>query len=115
MGRGTEAMRSILLLGVPALVFAGHRVELSALVHPRSEVVTNSISIAAEPDRVWANLRSFDSLTGRKPALMHIGLPVPVRCTVQANGKGSKPTCYFDQGSMEETVAKWQPPYRMGL
>ena len=57
---GGIALRSIVFLAVPTLVVAGHRVELSTLVHPRQEVVTSSVWLAAEPDQVWMALRSFD-------------------------------------------------------
>lgn len=110
-----DTMKSIVFLSVPLLVFAGHRVELSTLTHPRQEAVTSSIWIAAEPDRVWADLQSFDSLTGEKPVLMYIGLPIPVRCTMQGSGQGAKRTCYFDRGYIEETVTEWLPPSRMRL
>jgi hypothetical protein len=107
--------KSIIFLSVPLLVFVGHRMELSTLIHPRQETVTSSIWIAAKPDQVWADLRSFDSLTAQRPALMYIGLPVPVRCTMQGSGQGAKRTCYFNQGYIEETVTEWLPPTRMGL
>jgi hypothetical protein len=109
------AMKSIVFLSVPLLVCAGHRVELSTLIHPRQEAVTSSIWLAAEPDRVWADLRSFSSLTGEKPVLMYIGLPVPLRCTMQGSGQGAKRTCYFEHGYIEETVTEWLPPNRMRL
>lgn len=46
---------------------------------------------------------------------MHIGLPVPERCEMQGRGVGAKRTCYFDHGSIEETVLEWDPPVRMKL
>jgi hypothetical protein len=114
--RGTgRVTKSIIFLSVPLLVFVGHRMELSTLIHPRQETVTSSIWIAAKPDQVWADLRSFDSLTAQRPALMYIGLPVPVRCTMQGSGQGAKRTCYFNQGYIEETVTEWLQPTRMGL
>jgi hypothetical protein len=113
--RGGGALKSIIFFSMPLLVFAGHRVELSTLVHPRQETVTSTIWIAAPPGKVWADLRSFDSLTAEKPALMYIGLPVPLRCTMQGSGQGATRTCYFNQGYIKETVIEWQPPARMRL
>jgi hypothetical protein len=109
------AMKSIVFLSVPLVIFAGHRVEMSTLVHPRQEIVTSSIWLPAKPDQVWADLQSFDSLTAEKPLLMYIGLPVPIRCTMQGRGPGAKRTCYFNRGSIEETITEWQPPNRMRL
>jgi len=108
-------MKSIVFFSVPLLVFVGHRVELSTLVHPRQEAVTSSIWLPAEPSQVWSALRSFDSLTAQKPALMYVGLPIPVRCTMQGDGLGARRVCYFDRGYIEETVIEWSPPTRMRL
>jgi hypothetical protein len=114
-GGGANATKSIVFLSVPLLVFAGHRIELSTLIHPRPETVTSSTWFQAEPDQIWIDLQSFDSLTAQKPLLMYIGLPIPVRCTMQGSGQGAKRTCYFDHGYIEETVTEWQPASRMRL
>jgi hypothetical protein len=108
-------LASFAFLAMPLLIFAGHRAEISALIHPRQELVTSTIRLAASPDQVWADLRSFDSLGGKKPFLMYIGLPIPVRCVTQGSGEGSKRTCYFNHGYIEETVTEWSPPNRMRL
>jgi len=103
------------ILSMPLLILVGHRVELKTLVHPRQEIVTTTIHLAADPATVWSELRSFDSLHGEKPWLMHFGLPVPQRCTMTGTGVGAKRTCYFDQGYIEETVTEWSPPNTMQL
>jgi hypothetical protein len=106
---------SAVVLSMPLLILAGHRVELKTLVHPRQEIVTTTIHLAADPPAVWNELRSFDSLQGEKPWLMHLGLPVPQRCAMVGTGVGAKRTCYFDQGYIEETVTEWSPPNTMQL
>jgi hypothetical protein len=113
-GKGST-FPSIMLLSMPLVIFAGHRVELSTLVHPRTEVVTSTVQISAPPDRVWTDLESFDSVIAEKPLLMHIGLPVPERCVMKGTGVGAKRTCYFDRGYIEETVIEWSPPALMRL
>lgn len=113
-GNGTT-LTSVLLLSMPILIFTGHRIELSTLNHPRSEIVTSTIRLPADPTHVWSELQSFDSLSGEKPFLMYIGLPIPVRCTMLGRGPGAKRTCYFDHGSIEETVIEWSPPNLMRL
>jgi hypothetical protein len=105
----------IVFLALPLAIWAGHRTEVSTLIHPRTEVVTSTVRLASSPNQVWSDLRSFDSLEGEKPLLMYVGLPIPVRCVTQGNGQGAKRTCYFDHGSIEETVTDWSPPNRMGL
>jgi hypothetical protein len=115
LGSDGAVFPSIVLLAMPLLIVAGHRVELSTLVHPRTEVVTSSVQIEAPVDRVWADLQSFDTVIAKKPFLMHIGLPVPMRCVEKGTGVGAKRTCYFDRGSIEETITQWSPPTLMGL
>lgn len=115
IGNSGAALPSVLMLCMPLMIFAGHRAELSTLVHPRTEVVTSSVRIAAPIDQAWADLQSFDSVIAEKPLLMHIGLPVPMRCVEKGTGVGAKRTCYFDRGSIEETVLEWSPPTLMRL
>ena len=114
-GGSGPTFTSLLLLSMPLLILTGHRIEVSTLIHSRQEVVTSTIRLPADPGSVWNDLQSFDSLAGEKPALMYIGLPVPVRCTLQGRGVGAKRTCYFDHGSIEETVIDWRPPNVMRL
>jgi hypothetical protein len=106
---------SVVLLSLPLLILAGHRVEVSTLIHPRREVVTSTIRLAADPRQVWSALRSFDSVAGERPFLMYVDLPIPVRCVMEGSGPGAKRTCYFDRGYIEETVIEWSPPSLMRL
>jgi len=115
LGRDPAMFRSVVFLALPLLIVGGHRAEDASWKHPRQEVVTNSIRLSAPPDQVWANIQSLDSLGGRKPLLMYVGLPIPMRCEMKGTGVGAKRTCYFDHGYIEETVLEWSPPYRMRL
>jgi hypothetical protein len=114
-GKAGPTFTSLVLLSMPLLIFTGHRIELSTLTHPRQEIVTDTIRLSADPSHVWNDLRSFDSLQGKKPLLMYIGLPIPMRCDMQGTGLGAKRTCYFDHGSIEETIIEWVPPNLMRL
>jgi len=115
LGGNNVTFTSIVLLFMPLLIHAGHRVELSTLVHPRREIVTSTIKIAAEPVDVWTDLLSFDSLSAKKPWLMYVGLPIPMRCVMEGSGIGAKRTCYFNHGYTQETVIEWSPPNVMHL
>ncbi len=106
---------SVVLLSMPLVILAGHRVEVVTLTHPRQEVVTSTIRLPADPGQLWSALRSFDSLAARKPLLMYIGLPIPVRCVMEGSGPGAKRTCYFDHGYIQEKVIEWSPPNVMLL
>lgn len=114
-GSSDTTFTSIILVAMPLLIFAGHRLEVSNPIQARRQTVISTIRIPAEPTQVWAELESFDSLGGEKPFLMHIGLPIPVRCVLEGSGRGAKRTCYFDHGYIRETVVEWSPPYVMLL
>jgi hypothetical protein len=105
----------IILLAVPALVFGGHRLEMKNFTQARTQSVTTTVHLSATPEEVWANIQSLDKLAGAKPLLMYVGLPIPQRCELKGTSVGSKRICYFDQGSIEETVLDWDPPRRMRL
>jgi hypothetical protein len=99
----------------PLLIFAGKKMEQPKLMQARQEVISDSILLPASPERVWANIQSIDSIDVPKPFLMHIGLPVPQRCTLERTGVGARRTCYFDNGLIEETITAWDPPHKMQL
>jgi len=109
-GGGTA---TILLL--PLVIFGAHWAERPMLEHIRTETVTTSVHVAAEPATVWGMIESIDSIHGPKPWLMRIGLPVPVRCALEREGVGAKRVCYFEDGTIEERVSEWSPPNRMRL
>jgi hypothetical protein len=114
-GGNDATFTSIVLLAMPLLIFAGHRLEVSNPIQARRQTVISTIRIPADPAQVWAELQSFDSLTGDKPFLMHVGLPIPMRCVLEGSGRGAKRTCYFDHGYIQETVLEWSPPNVMLL
>jgi len=99
----------------PIIVLAGHQLERPALDTVRRETISSSIFLAAQPEEVWTSIQSIDSINADKPWLMHFGLPVPLRCTLERKGVGAKRTCYFENGFIEETITEWGPPYSMQL
>lgn len=105
----------LVLLTGPLLLFGGHQLEVRNFTQARTQSVTTTMHLDAKPEEVWANIQSLDSLRGRKPLLMHIGLPIPQKCVLKGASVGSKRICYFDQGSIEESVLEWDPPRKMRL
>jgi F0F1-type ATP synthase assembly protein I len=105
----------VFLLLTPVLIFAGHDAERQGADNARRETVSNSIRIQAPAEEVWTHIQSLDSIDARKPWLMHFGLPVPLRCSLERKGVGAKRTCYFENGFIEEIVTEWAPPYSMRL
>lgn len=113
-GNHTTTMGALLLIG-PMLIFATNRMERPRLDTPRIEVVETSVKVPDSPERVWSRILTVDNVVASKPFLMHIGLPIPERCSLAGRGVGAKRTCYFNNGYIAETITAWNPPYYMGL
>ncbi len=111
----TAVMNTCVFLAGPTLILGSHMLETKTFPEPRVQRIATSMHLRATPEQVWANIQSLDSLAGTKPLLMYLGLPIPQRCVLQGTAVGSKRTCYFDQGSIEETILEWNPPRRMRL
>jgi hypothetical protein len=110
--RGTTAL---LLALTPLLILAGQRAEQPSLDEVRRETISDSVVIEASPEEVWRNVQSIDRVDVSKPWLMYIGLPIPIRCTLERTGVGAKRTCYFNNGFIQETITEWSPPQLMRL
>jgi hypothetical protein len=110
-----KAPKSLALLVLPAVIVIGHQVELKTAGQPRASIVKTTLWLAAPPQQVWPYVQRVDSIAGSRPLLMHVGLPIPQRCVLSGTAVGSKRTCYFDKGYIEESILEWQPPYHMRL
>jgi len=110
-----KAPTSTALLLLPILIFGSRQVELKTAGQPREAMVKTTIWLPAPPEQVWRQIQMVDSISGAKPLLMHVGLPIPQRCVLSGTAVGSKRTCYFDKGYIEESILEWQPPYHMRL
>ncbi|HBT22647.1 MAG TPA: hypothetical protein DEA68_08415 [Verrucomicrobiales bacterium] len=87
------------------LVAAVDKAEEPRRASPAAVTISDSIRIAATADRIWEALGRFESMDGAKPFLLQLGvLPVPRRCTLEGEGKGSVRTCYFDKGTITQEV-----------
>jgi hypothetical protein len=105
----------LIVLAAPVLVFGSNHLEMKSFARVRTQSVTTTMHLQATPQEVWSSIQSLDKVEGRKPILMYLGLPVPQKCVLQGTAVGSKRTCYFDQGFIEETILEWDPPRRMRL
>jgi hypothetical protein len=106
---------SVLFVLPVALLSVGKQIERPMLDHPRTEIVSSTVRVADTPEHTWAYIQSIDSIQSKKPWLMHVGLPIPQRCTLERTGEGARRTCYFDHGYIEETVTQWERPNYMEL
>jgi len=111
-----SAGAGLMLALIPLTILAGQGAEQNSLQRPRYETISSSITLQAKPEEVWRDILSIDSIHAKRPWMMHVGLPIPVRCAFQRpGGVGAKRTCYFENGYIEETVVAWEPPREMRL
>lgn len=113
--KARRSIKLIVLVLMPLFLAGANWVEQPARRIPRTETFTTTLRVDAEPERVWEQLKSVDSIGGSKPFLLRIGLPVPVSCSLEGEGVGARRVCYFDSGYIAERVTAWKPPVLMGL
>lgn len=113
--KAPQSIKSIILLIMPLFLLGANTVEQPVRRIPRTETFISTLRVDASPERVWNQLKSVDAINASKPFLLRIGLPVPVSCSLEGEGVGSRRICYFDSGYIEERVTAWNPPVYMGL
>jgi hypothetical protein len=79
----------------------------------RIEPVTSVVTLDASAEEVWSALLAPDDVSANRPLLLRMGLPVPLRCSLEGTGLGARRTCYFDSGVIEERVTRWEPARRL--
>lgn len=55
---------------------------------------------------VYETIKSVDTLTGEKPFLMKLDLPIPNKCILEKEEIGGIRTCYFSGGSITEKITQ---------
>jgi hypothetical protein len=102
------------LIGLSS-VFAADKIENRLPAGDRVETVTTARTLVATPEEIWARVLSLDEVSGTKPFLLRIGLPVPKSCMMEGSGVGARRVCYFETGMIEEEVTCWEPGRRLDL
>jgi hypothetical protein len=115
IGRARERRRlgsmqkALLLLLMPVLMAAAEHVERPLRRGQRIETFTTKIHVKATPEVTWNSLTHISQLSGPKPFLLAIGLPVPTNCSLSAQEVGAERVCGFDQGEIAQRVTECQP------
>jgi hypothetical protein len=68
--------------------------------------VESTIYLHHDASTVYDLIKSVDTLDGKRSLLMNLGLSVPQKCVLEKEEVGAKRTCYFDGGTIEETVTE---------
>jgi hypothetical protein len=105
--------RSYMVLGPAlglALIIASSKIENQLVASHRIEAVSTAITLRKDPDLVWQSLIAVPKISGNRPFLLRIGLPVPTHCALEGKGVGAKRICYFESGAIEEEIIGWEPP-----
>ena len=105
--------------GVVAVLIGLLIVGCSTFVEGRNptaaHVVETVRDFPATPRQTWDAMLEFQQISGDKPWLLQLGLPVPKYCTIEGSGVGAIRTCHFDQGIIRERISVWEPPHRLVL
>ena len=68
--------------------------------------VESTIYLHYDASTVYDLIKSVDTLDGKRSLLMKLGLSVPQKCVLEKEEVGTKRTCFFDGGTIEETVTE---------
>ena len=101
---------ALLLLLVPA----GHGLELLTAASPVREV-HSAIHIAADPERVWQHVVSFEEIRTPPPWYFRVGLAYPIRARIAGSGVGAVRHCEFTTGAFVEPITAWDAPRRLAF
>jgi hypothetical protein len=102
------------LIGLSS-IFGAEQIEDCLATHDRVETITTTRVIHGTPEQLWERILSIDEVSGTKPLLLRIGLPVPKSCAMEGSGLGARRICYFENGSIEEEVTYWGPGRQLDL
>ena len=108
--RGGSGSAATLLL---CLLIVGCSTLLEGSGLAEVHVVETIRDMPEKPQRTWETMVAIDEITGKKPLLLQLGLPVPQYCTIEGSGVGAIRTCFFDQGYIKERISVWDPPRRL--
>ncbi len=115
IGRARERQRvgpkhtALLLLLMPVLMAAAEQAERPLRNEQRIETFATTIHVDASPEETWNALTHIPELSGPKPFLLAIGLPVPTHCSLGEQAVGAERVCGFDQGEITQRITEWQP------
>lgn len=68
--------------------------------------VHSEIILPYSPMKVYDAIKSVDTLTGPKPFLMRLDLPVPHKCILEEEKIGGLRRCYFSEGQIVERITQ---------
>jgi hypothetical protein len=99
----------VLLLPLLAFLVAVPVERLTSSHNAVGSEVTTIIDLPYTPLQVYDAIKSVDTLVAEKSFLMHLGLPVPQKCVLEREAIGGLRVCYFDGGTIHETVTQLEP------
>jgi hypothetical protein len=68
--------------------------------------VESKIVLPYPKEVVFDYIKSVDTLDTDKPFLLHLGLSVPQKCSLEKEEVGANRICYFKEGTIEEKVTE---------
>jgi hypothetical protein len=107
--------KALLMVAAPVLIVSANQLEKPHRSVERMETFATSVEVIATPNEVWPHIVRMPNLSGDKPFLLRIGLPVPDHCTLEGEAVGATRVCHFDQGIIGQEVTEWDEPRRFAV
>jgi hypothetical protein len=114
--RKARVAAGIVLLLLPFVVLP---LERRYLVRDEIVAVESTVFVRARPEMVWRHLSTVDTIAIEElppSLLMNLGVPRPVRATVDFEGLGARRVGEFEDGlRFDERIIAFEPPTTLGF
>lgn len=70
--------------------------------------VSTEIILPFSPEEVFDAVKSIDKVTGDKPFLMKLDLPIPQKCVLEHEEVGATRICYFEDGRIVQRITAFE-------
>ena len=96
---------AIVFLLLPVIVAFEHK---TAQPVPQ-RMVTTTILIAGDIDKVWQTVIAFPRIEAEPEGLFRAGIAYPIEARIDGRGVGAIRYCTFSTGSFVEPITTWEP------
>ncbi|MGI8908133.1 MAG: hypothetical protein ACR2IE_16790 [Candidatus Sumerlaeaceae bacterium] len=108
--RDRMRISAMMLLPAGLLLAGAARFERGAILHETEETFLTTTRLPVSPEVAWDLIASVHEMSGPRPFLLWLGLPIPDHCTIDRPGVGGTRTCYFNNGTISQTITDWNYP-----
>jgi hypothetical protein len=95
--------------GAPLLLLCLGAVDYSMRDSEDILEVSTSVTVSAEPARVWSEVIELGEVRAKDDWVFRTGLAAPVRCELLGTGVGASRICTVTTGDIPEVITRWEP------